>query len=76
MGVQVSCEDLFADRHWRVCHAYATFVTQRTNTGNKVKGGLKEFETIMNILAFKSVYDVAGGNLLQYWLHIYTDVII
>lgn len=30
----------------------------------------------MNILAFKSVYDVAGGNLLQYWLHIYTDVII
>uniref|UniRef100_A0A8C3A8U7 Acyl-CoA thioesterase 11 n=1 Tax=Cyclopterus lumpus TaxID=8103 RepID=A0A8C3A8U7_CYCLU len=28
VGVQVSCEDLFLDRHWRVCHAYATFVTQ------------------------------------------------
>ncbi|XP_018551451.1 acyl-coenzyme A thioesterase 11 isoform X3 [Lates calcarifer] len=36
VGIQVSCEDLFSDRHWRVCHAYATFVTQRTNTGKKV----------------------------------------
>lgn len=36
VGIQVSCEDLFLDRHWRVCHAYATFVTQRTHTGNKV----------------------------------------
>uniref|UniRef100_A0AAQ5XJ58 Acyl-CoA thioesterase 11 n=1 Tax=Amphiprion ocellaris TaxID=80972 RepID=A0AAQ5XJ58_AMPOC len=36
VGIQVSCEDLFTDRHWRVCHAYATFVTQRTSTGQKV----------------------------------------
>ncbi|KAM4551079.1 acyl-coenzyme A thioesterase 11-like isoform 2-T2 [Odontesthes bonariensis] len=36
VGIQVSCEDLFSDRHWRVCHAYATFVTQRTNTGKRV----------------------------------------
>ncbi|XP_036938529.1 acyl-coenzyme A thioesterase 11-like isoform X3 [Acanthopagrus latus] len=36
VGIQVSCEDLFSDRHWRVCHAYATFVTQRSNTGEKV----------------------------------------
>ncbi|XP_040911476.1 acyl-coenzyme A thioesterase 11 [Toxotes jaculatrix] len=36
VGIQVSCEDLFSDRHWRVCHAYATFVTQRTNSGKKV----------------------------------------
>ncbi|XP_008303863.1 acyl-coenzyme A thioesterase 11-like [Stegastes partitus] len=36
VGIQVSCEDLFSDRHWRVCHAYATFVTQRTSTGQKV----------------------------------------
>ncbi|KAM9349997.1 acyl-coenzyme A thioesterase 11 [Symphorus nematophorus] len=36
VGIQVSCEDLFSDRHWRVCHAYATFVTQRTETGKKV----------------------------------------
>ncbi|XP_049889104.1 acyl-coenzyme A thioesterase 11-like isoform X1 [Epinephelus moara] len=36
VGIQVSCEDLFSDRHWRVCHAFATFVTQRTNTGKKV----------------------------------------
>ncbi|KAK7944358.1 hypothetical protein WMY93_000086 [Mugilogobius chulae] len=28
--------DLFLDRHWRVCHAYATFVTQRSKTGKKV----------------------------------------
>lgn len=36
VGIQVRCEDLFSDRHWKVCHAYATFVTQRTNTGKKV----------------------------------------
>ncbi|XP_034743810.1 acyl-coenzyme A thioesterase 11-like isoform X2 [Etheostoma cragini] len=36
VGIEVSCEDLFSDRHWRICHAYATFVTQRTNTGKKV----------------------------------------
>ncbi|XP_030606848.1 acyl-coenzyme A thioesterase 11 [Archocentrus centrarchus] len=36
VDIQVSCEDLFSDRHWRVCHAYATFVTQRTSTGQKV----------------------------------------
>nr|XP_024656182.1 acyl-coenzyme A thioesterase 11 isoform X2 [Maylandia zebra] len=35
VGIQVNCEDLFSDRHWRVCHAYATFVTQRTSTGQK-----------------------------------------
>ncbi|XP_056148779.1 acyl-coenzyme A thioesterase 11-like [Lampris incognitus] len=37
VGIVVSCEDLFTDRHWRVCQAYATFVTQRTHAGNKVK---------------------------------------
>ncbi|XP_017296376.1 acyl-coenzyme A thioesterase 11-like [Kryptolebias marmoratus] len=36
VGIQVNCEDLFSDCHWRVCHAYATFVTQRTKTGQKV----------------------------------------
>ncbi|KAM9322596.1 acyl-coenzyme A thioesterase 11-like isoform 2-T2 [Pholidichthys leucotaenia] len=36
VGIEVSCEDLFLDRHWRVCHAFATFVTQRTNTGERV----------------------------------------
>lgn len=36
MGILVKCEDLFADRQWKVCHAYATFVTQRTSTGQKV----------------------------------------
>ncbi|KAF7645764.1 hypothetical protein LDENG_00198580, partial [Lucifuga dentata] len=35
VGIEVSCEDLFTDCHWRVCHAYATFVTQRKN-GSKV----------------------------------------
>ncbi|KAG7526352.1 hypothetical protein JOB18_039246 [Solea senegalensis] len=36
VGIQVNCEDLFSDRHWRVCNACATFVTQRTNAGKKV----------------------------------------
>uniref|UniRef100_A0A672KX92 Acyl-coenzyme A thioesterase 11-like n=1 Tax=Sinocyclocheilus grahami TaxID=75366 RepID=A0A672KX92_SINGR len=33
VGVLVSCEDLFSDRHWKVCHAFATFVARRTEAG-------------------------------------------
>ncbi|XP_024247582.1 acyl-coenzyme A thioesterase 11 isoform X1 [Oncorhynchus tshawytscha] len=36
VGIVVNCEDLFSDSHWRVCQAFATFVTQRT-TGGKVQ---------------------------------------
>uniref|UniRef100_H2SDX4 Acyl-CoA thioesterase 11 n=1 Tax=Takifugu rubripes TaxID=31033 RepID=H2SDX4_TAKRU len=36
VGIQVSCEDLFSGHHWKVCHAYATFVTQRKETGERV----------------------------------------
>ncbi|KAM6948193.1 acyl-coenzyme A thioesterase 11-like [Aplochiton taeniatus] len=36
VGIVVSCEDLFTDRHWKVCQAYATFVTQRTQAGKVV----------------------------------------
>uniref|UniRef100_A0A674EFD7 Acyl-CoA thioesterase 11a n=1 Tax=Salmo trutta TaxID=8032 RepID=A0A674EFD7_SALTR len=27
VGIVVNCEDLFSDSHWRVCQAFATFVT-------------------------------------------------
>ncbi|KAG7276166.1 hypothetical protein CRUP_030590, partial [Coryphaenoides rupestris] len=37
VGIVVVCEDLFTDRRWRVCHAYATFVTQRSDSGAKVQ---------------------------------------
>lgn len=37
VGIQVSCEDLFSGRRWKVCHAYATFVTQRKETGGRVR---------------------------------------
>ncbi|KAI1883104.1 hypothetical protein AGOR_G00241800 [Albula goreensis] len=33
VGILVCCEDLFSDRQWRVCHAYATFVARRTEAG-------------------------------------------
>ena len=36
VGIVVNCEDLFSDSHWRVCQAFATFVTQRT-MGGKVR---------------------------------------
>uniref|UniRef100_A0A674EEA7 Acyl-CoA thioesterase 11a n=1 Tax=Salmo trutta TaxID=8032 RepID=A0A674EEA7_SALTR len=36
VGIVVNCEDLFSDSHWRVCQAFATFVTQRT-TGGKLR---------------------------------------
>ncbi|XP_059914757.1 acyl-coenzyme A thioesterase 11-like isoform X1 [Gadus macrocephalus] len=37
VGIVVVCEDLFTDRRWRVCHAFATFVTQRSASGIKVQ---------------------------------------
>ncbi|KAK7145804.1 hypothetical protein R3I93_013516 [Phoxinus phoxinus] len=33
VGISVSCEDLFSDRQWKVCHAFATFVARRTEAG-------------------------------------------
>lgn len=33
VGISVSCEDLFSDRQWRVCQAFATFVARRTDAG-------------------------------------------
>uniref|UniRef100_A0A8C4Z5U1 HotDog ACOT-type domain-containing protein n=1 Tax=Gadus morhua TaxID=8049 RepID=A0A8C4Z5U1_GADMO len=36
VGIVVVCEDLFTDRRWRVCHAFATFVTQRSASGIKL----------------------------------------
>ncbi|CAG12353.1 unnamed protein product, partial [Tetraodon nigroviridis] len=42
VGVQVSCEDLFSGRRWKVCHAYATFVTQRKETGGRSAGSSVE----------------------------------
>lgn len=29
----MTCEDLYTDRQWKVCHAFATFVTRRTEAG-------------------------------------------
>ncbi|XP_054646789.1 acyl-coenzyme A thioesterase 11b isoform X2 [Dunckerocampus dactyliophorus] len=33
VGISVTCEDLYTDRHWRVCQAFATFVARRTEAG-------------------------------------------
>ncbi|XP_065102768.1 acyl-coenzyme A thioesterase 11b isoform X1 [Paramisgurnus dabryanus] len=33
VGILVSCEDLFSDRRWKICNAFATFVARRTETG-------------------------------------------
>ncbi|XP_022534331.2 acyl-coenzyme A thioesterase 11 isoform X2 [Astyanax mexicanus] len=32
VGVMVSCEDLYSNSHWKVCQAFATFVTRTTGT--------------------------------------------
>lgn len=29
----MNCEDLYTDRQWKVCHAFATFVARRTEVG-------------------------------------------
>ncbi|XP_072525518.1 acyl-coenzyme A thioesterase 11 [Salminus brasiliensis] len=32
VGIMVSCEDLYSNSHWKVCQAFATFVTRSTGT--------------------------------------------
>lgn len=41
VGIQVSCEDLFEGKEWKVCNAFATFVANRQGT-EKIR--LKPFE--------------------------------
>ncbi|XP_043114700.1 acyl-coenzyme A thioesterase 11 [Puntigrus tetrazona] len=36
VGIEVSCEDLYSGRHWRVCQAFATFVAKSADA-NKVQ---------------------------------------
>ncbi|KAM6921732.1 acyl-coenzyme A thioesterase 11b isoform 1-T1 [Xenentodon cancila] len=36
VGILVTCEDLYTDKQWKVCHAFATFVARRAGAG-KVK---------------------------------------
>lgn len=33
VGILVTCEDLYTDKQWKVCHAFATFVAKRTEAG-------------------------------------------
>uniref|UniRef100_A0A674MQ56 Acyl-CoA thioesterase 11b n=1 Tax=Takifugu rubripes TaxID=31033 RepID=A0A674MQ56_TAKRU len=33
VGILVNCEDLYTDRQWKVCQAFATFVARRTEAG-------------------------------------------
>ena len=33
VGIVVNCEDLYTDRQWKVCQAFATFVARRTGDG-------------------------------------------
>lgn len=40
----VTCEDLYTDRQWKVCHAFATFVARRTETG-KVRDNNQNMDT-------------------------------
>lgn len=33
VGILVTCEDLYTDKQWKVCQAFATFVARRTEAG-------------------------------------------
>ncbi|KAM8888570.1 acyl-coenzyme A thioesterase 11b isoform 2-T2 [Synchiropus picturatus] len=33
VGILVTCEDLYTNKHWKVCQAFATFVARRTEAG-------------------------------------------
>lgn len=39
VGILVTCEDLYTDRQWKICHAFATFVARRTEAGKVRKNG-------------------------------------
>lgn len=42
VGILVTCEDLYSDRQWKICHAFATFVSRRTEAGKVTERGLKQ----------------------------------
>lgn len=44
VGILVTCEDLYTDRQWKVCHAFATFVARRTEAG-KVRDNNQNIDT-------------------------------
>lgn len=49
VGILVTCEDLYTDRQWKVCHAFATFVARRTEAG-KVRD--KDQNLLIHIVVF------------------------
>ncbi|KAM9844890.1 acyl-coenzyme A thioesterase 11-like isoform 1-T2 [Aulostomus maculatus] len=76
VGIDVRCEDLFTDRHWRVCNAYATFVTQRTQTGGKVilkpivphtQKEQVEYSVAAERRRVRMVHDIIIRDLLSEW---------
>lgn len=44
VGILVTCEDLYTDRQWNICHAFATFVARRTEAG-KVRENNQNMDT-------------------------------
>lgn len=51
----MTCEDLYTDKQWKVCHAFATFVARRTEAG-KVRGKNK---TVDKKAFFSSLFNIS-----------------
>ncbi|KAF7692325.1 acyl-coenzyme A thioesterase 11 [Silurus meridionalis] len=65
VGIVVNCEDLYRNCHWKVCEAFATFVTRPTVN---VKGHLKPL--IPNTELEKVEYSIAAERRRMRLLHV------
>ncbi|XP_067086383.1 acyl-coenzyme A thioesterase 11b isoform X1 [Osmerus mordax] len=72
VGILVTCEDLFTNCHWKVCHAFGTFVARRTEAG---KVQLKQ--VIPHTQAEQMEYSIAAERRRMRLIHaeIITDLL-
>ncbi|KAG9270111.1 acyl-coenzyme A thioesterase 11b [Astyanax mexicanus] len=64
VGIVVSCEDLYSNRQWKVCNAFATFVARRTEAG---KAQLKQI--IPRTQAEQMEYSIAAERRRMRLIH-------
>ncbi|XP_017350950.1 acyl-coenzyme A thioesterase 11 isoform X3 [Ictalurus punctatus] len=69
VGIVVSCEDLYSNRHWKVCQAFATFVARRTGK-DKVRPKVHLKQLVPYTHREKLEYSVAAERRRMRLLHV------
>ncbi|XP_056270287.1 acyl-coenzyme A thioesterase 11b isoform X2 [Pseudoliparis swirei] len=67
VGILVNCEDLYTDRQWKVCHAFATFVARRTEAGKmeQMEYSLAAERRRMRLIHAETITDLLSSSTAQ-----------